>query len=110
MRRLAVILVAVILLTACNQRGDDGYAFERQEFNRTHLSVTIVTHPSLADLQRAGGDAGADPGSGRELAAFSTLSATSPACTIHIVDPHVRYEPQWLGHEMAHCIYGRFHR
>lgn len=110
MRHLSAILAAAILLTACDQRSDDGYAFEREDFKRAHIAVTIVTHPSLTDLQRAGGKAGADAGGDRELAAFSTLSMTGPACTIHIVDPHVRYEPEMLGHEMTHCIYGRFHR
>jgi len=45
---------------------------------------------------------------GRELMAWSIIRAGN--CEVHIVDPSRSYQPQWTGHEVTHCIWGRFHK
>lgn len=31
-------------------------------------------------------------------------------CTIFIKDPEWDYEPHMIGHEVAHCIWGEWHK
>ena len=50
-----------------------------------------------------------DPRRGHPVAAFGTVNPTRPECTIHVLRIATHYAPEWLGHEMVHCIHGRFH-
>ena len=102
-----VIVALTLVLAGCgSQAGKDGYAFERKEFDRAEVSVTLVEHPSLAALQAAAAARGV---TADNVAAWSVLKTGQPACEVHIVDPAVRYQPEYLGHEIAHCFYGRWH-
>ena len=106
MKRLAAL--AALALAACQQQGADGYAFERGEFDRNEIAVTVVEHPSLADLRADAARRGVRDGN-REIMAFGLVSTDRPACEIHIVDPAQDYRPEWIGHELTHCIRGRWH-
>ena len=101
------MILAAFLLTSCD--APDGYRFEQAEYRRSTVQLSIVEHRSLAALQGAATAAGADVAEGRSLRAFSVISGTGDACTIHVLAPEVDYQPQWLGHEVAHCFYGRWH-
>lgn len=110
MKRLA--LLALALLAGCDQPSADGYAFGAKEFTHTAPAIRFVVHRSLTDLRNAAPfDINAQARSqGRELMAWSTLSGPGhTSCTVHIVDPAVSYQPEWIGHEVTHCIYGRWH-
>jgi len=107
MKRHALALIA--LLAACQQPASDGYTFEGAEYAREQVVVRVVTHASLTELRHAANAAGARD-DGRELMAWATLSGDRTSCTIHVVDPARVYAPEWLGHELAHCLYGRWHR
>lgn len=98
----------VFALMSCNQQpgAADGYAFSKAEYRRLSQPITFVEHRSLADLRFEARGAGA-PDDGRELMAWSELR--NGGCTVHILDPVVRYYPEWIGHEITHCIYGRWH-
>lgn len=89
-------------LAACGQPAD-GHRFERKEFERSRPDITIVLHPSVADLRAAA------PPSARHkyLRGWSVITRTG--CELHVVDPAASYRPEWLGHEVAHCVWGRFH-
>ncbi|SKB62105.1 hypothetical protein [Sphingopyxis flava] len=102
MRSLA--LLAAVLLAGCGPA--DGYQFERKEFERAAPNITVVTHPSLKALRDAA-PASAKEGAA-ELQAWSAI--TSRGCEMHIVDPTQSYQPEWIGHEAAHCVYGRWHK
>ena len=43
------------------------------------------------------------------VAAFSKLRYNDKECDIYIYDPEYTYEPEFAGHELYHCIYGRWH-
>ena len=105
-----LLLAATLALAGCDGAGPgaDGYAFGQPEFERRQVTVLVATYPTVADLRRAGARMGIRTGN-RELAAFATISPTQPTCTIHVVDPARLWAPEWLGHELAHCIYGRWH-
>lgn len=101
MKRAALLL---FLLASC--QGSDAHQFDRKEFERLQPAITIVTHPTLADL-RAKARVAAQQGEGRSLMAWSIIRPTS--CEVHIVDPAKQWRPEWIGHEVAHCAWGRWH-
>lgn len=111
MKRLCATLCAAIslaLLSGCDGAAD-GYRYERTEFVRDQVEVSVITYPTLEALRHeaARRNVPAKPGEG--LFGFGTIHPTEPRCTIHIVDPAQTYRPQHIGHEFAHCIRGRFH-
>lgn len=105
MNRMMLLALGSLALSSCGEAAD-GYRFERKEYERADPSITIVTHPSLSDL-RAKAPAAASVGENRELMAWSIIRADG--CEVHIVDPARSYQPQWIGHEVAHCVWGRWH-
>lgn len=106
MMDLRFALCAVLLaLAGCDRQ--DGYRFERKEFDRPQPGITVVVHPSLADLRKAA-LRGTEP-DGQDLHGWSIIKAGG-GCEIHVVDPARSWAPEWLGHEIAHCIWGRWHQ
>jgi hypothetical protein len=109
MKKLTLTLL--LLLAACNQphnTGKDQYEFQRKEVFNSHLNINIVEHPTLKDLQAAGNARKATTTDTVLVQAWSVID-NKGNCTIHIVDPQVKYAPEFIGHELVHCIYGRFH-
>ena len=115
---LLIIFVALVLaiITSCDSKpkrvGVDGYYFEQETFIRTDFSIEIVLVKSdaeMAELIRTKKNiqGEVDP---KNVAAFSVLRKNDMMCTIYMIDPKVRYEPQWYGHELTHCIYGIWHQ
>jgi hypothetical protein len=108
MRKL-LLAAAVLLLSSCEpggSSGKDGYTFGEPEFTRTEMRLTVVVHPDVEALRRAlPGNVRLD--GGRELMAFGILR--QGACEVHVVDPGRAYQPEWMGHELAHCVWGRWH-
>lgn len=115
MRRaiLRATLAAAMALTlaSCDSRprAADGYTFEKKEYVNATPIISIVTHDSQADLLAAAPPATRREAqaANREIQAWSLI--TSNNCEIHIVDPEVKYDPIWIGHELTHCVYGRWH-
>jgi hypothetical protein len=103
--------VLLLLLTSCNpspKQGADGYTFGEKQYEKSTVQINIVTYQSSADLQRAlGNRAGVDASN---VVAFSVLRPPFDTCTIHMVDPAVAYQPEFVGHEMLHCVYGQWHK
>jgi hypothetical protein len=96
--------VALIALVSCSKsESSDGYRFEKVQWEQPQMQVTLVTHKSLADLQRAGPEV-----KGHAVQAWSVVNPNGQ-CEIHIVDPAVKYVPEFIGHELTHCAYGNFH-
>ncbi len=88
--------------------GKDGYSFGEKQFTKKEFKVVITEYPSRQDFIKAAKAKGIK--NPDEVAAFSILSSPKfDTCKIHIVDPTVVYEPEFLGHELAHCIYGQWH-
>jgi hypothetical protein len=94
-----------LLLAGCNQSAADGYRFERAEWFRSEQTLAVVAHPNLEELRKAADKAGAK-GEGK-IMAWGAIG--KDRCTIHIVDPVKGYAPEYIGHEVTHCIYGRWH-
>ena len=103
--KLLGMIALLLTLAACEQQSPDGYQLEVKEYTVTNLSVKVVIHPSLDDLQKASPIKSTGE---RQVRAWSKISKTGE-CEMHIVDQGVEYAPQWVGHETIHCMHGRFH-
>jgi len=84
--------------------GVDGYTFEEKEKEELSFMVRVIPHNSLEDL-RASFPQKVE--NGRELQAYSIIDGR--VCEIHVINPEQLYAPEWLGHELSHCVWGRFH-
>ena len=44
------------------------------------------------------------------VSAFTLWIPSTGECTVYIKDPEWKWEPELIGHEVAHCIWGRYHQ
>lgn len=114
---LALALIAMPSVAHAGRGHDiDGYSFDKKEYDKSTLTVTVVQMKNQRELQemsdkiaRKAGDLTWQGGS-EEVKAFSvTRGKDGTTCTIYIIDPTVSYEADRLGHEVYHCFFGRFH-
>lgn len=105
---LLALLATPLVSCDTNQKGADGYVFEMKQTEDLQPRVMVVPYDSEADFLRAANDKGIKH---KDVLAFAELPHYNNAftCTIHIVDPAVKYQPEMLGHEFAHCLYGQWH-
>ena len=104
-----ILAISLLFLASCNQPnvGADQYQFGNKQYENTAVAVSIVTYDSKADLLREARKYGVN---NPDLVAFSLLSPTrKDVCEIHMMDPNVRYQPEFVGHEFLHCVYGQWH-
>lgn len=90
-----------------NLLGADGYSFGSKEFTRSTVEVTFVTFKSKWDMIKYTREHGIYMPN--DVQSVSTISKSDNKCTIYTVDPASRYIPEQYGHELTHCIYGRWH-
>lgn len=105
----AAVALAFVALAGCEQgqRGADGYVFGEPEYTLTDMQLRVVLYDDLITLRKA-----LPAGhlmDGHEAMAWGRLSPTEGRCEVHIVRPARAYLPEWIGHEIAHCIHGRWH-
>ena len=109
--KLLIVFLATLLLFGCDNsspsKGKDRYWFETKEYEKTELDMSVKVYATKADLRLAAKTKGIT--NWEYIQAFGVLKPTISQCTLHIVDPTDRYEPEYYGHELAHCIWGRFH-
>jgi hypothetical protein len=109
--KLGVLAGAFMLIAA--SRGSDGFVFNGGEFARERVDVRVALYPDRFTLAAAAQDRGAvigrDNGRASRPRAFTEIEIGRNGCTIHIVDPSEEYRPEVLGHELTHCLYGRWH-
>lgn len=103
-----LILAAALLLSACKQGAADGYTFEpdSKKIGERDIEVVLYYHPSVLSASYET-HTGARKLGDEDLMAFSVINSTT--CTIHMMDPAIKYQPEFFGHELTHCLYGEFH-
>lgn len=78
--------------------------------HKTHVknpvTVHVVEHPDIFSLRRAYRLYSGQPG--YNVRGFSFIQRNG-SCVIHIIDVEVAYQPETIGHEFTHCIYGAWH-
>jgi hypothetical protein len=115
---ISLLLLPLFFVTSCDNapttknRGKDGYYFEKETFTRTNFPVEVILVKSEKEMiallkQRKETVYGkVDP---KDVAAFAIIRMNDPKCTIYMLDPKVKYQPEFIGHEFVHCIYGIWH-
>jgi len=104
-----ILALTLLFLASCNQPnvGADQYQFGKKQYENSAVAVNIVTYKTKADLLRASRKYGVN---NPDLVAFSLLSPIrTDVCEIHMMDPSVSYQPEFVGHEFLHCVYGQWH-
>lgn len=105
-----LLLLASLSVVSCDipssRVGADGYSFGDPSFERTEVKVQLVTYKTRAEFMAAAKKRGVDS---LELQAFTELQSPFDRCIIHVMDPKVQYQPEFIGHELAHCFYGQWH-
>lgn len=83
----------------------DGFEFSRKQFERLEPQISVVTYEYDNDLQAAARRLGAR--GTKNMRAFVVMQGER--CEIHVIDPERSWQPQDLGHEFAHCVWGDWH-
>ena len=107
-RLLLSLALALTSVAAAAAPSLDGYSFETEQFEHRTVSVTFVPVERQTDLQALSEINGIHLRSS-QIKGFTRYDAKSDSCVIYMMDPKVSYEPEFLGHELTHCIYGDFH-
>lgn len=105
-----LIALSLLLLASCDQgpkQGKDGYNFGNKQYEQNPVTVNIVTYKSQKELYQVAKSKGANY---PKVAAFSVLTTKRDTCTIHMIDPAISYQPEYVGHEFLHCAYGQWHK
>ena len=107
---IAAIALAILPVSCGPQNsrtGSDGYTFGTKQYTQKKFTVVITEYPNRKEFLEAARAAGIKT---PDVIAFSKLVPPKfDTCKVHIVDPKVSYQPEFLGHEFAHCIYGQWH-
>jgi len=113
MKKIYTLLV-LLLLTGCNNNpvAADGYTFYSKQYTKNTVQIDIVTYATQQQLTEALRQRGRDSDIDiNRVKAFSDLYPPNyNQCTIHMVDPTSAYNPEYVGHEFLHCVYGQWHR
>jgi len=107
--RYIIIFLLALMLGSCEpapKRGADGYLFGEKQYERNAVQVKIVTYKSQEEFSKVLKELKLS----KTTAAFSLLAPPYDTCTIHMIDPSVKYEPEYVGHEFLHCAYGQWHK
>jgi hypothetical protein len=108
MKKLSIFLIS-LFLASCDQApktSSDGYEFGEKEYEKTQLQIEFVILKNDAEFNAA---AKQYVGDTEGLQAFSRLLPSQNKCIVYIKDPNWKYEPEYIGHEVSHCIWGRWH-
>lgn len=120
MKKIAILISASLLfLSGCAQTlnstkspsrvtAADNYRFLEKEYETLKPGVEFVLLRNQEEYkavmkQQFGSD-------WKTISAFTFWDKQKATCKIYIKDPAWEYTPELIGHEVAHCIWGRFHR
>ena len=105
---LCVILAGCASSVANTYRsGTDDYRFLVKEYENLHPKINFVL---LKNEQEYNSVRRRELGiSWDTVSAFTLWIPETGECTVFIKDPHWQWEPELIGHEVAHCIWGRYH-
>ena len=89
-------------------RSSDGFYFIYKEYENTTPGVEFVLIGNKVEWDRIRRkELGIE---WETISAFTKWNEEAGTCKIYIKDPAWKYEPELIGHEVAHCIWGRWHK
>jgi len=108
-KKAFVSLLTVGLLSSCDissAPGADGYSFGQKQYVKNSVQIDVVEYSTRQSFNKEL----ARRRLSEDVVAFAVLSPPYfNRCTIHMVDPSIEYVPEFMGHELAHCLYGQWH-
>ena len=116
----ALALIPIVLLAGCAttsaHKAADEYSFEKGSFTHTDITLKVVLVPNQLEMTTLLKERSLKSNMvynnisvGKQVFAFSAFSPSNNTCTIYMIDPKVDYQPERIGHELVHCIYGDWH-
>lgn len=108
--KILTILVLMLLTMGANAQkyGKDDFRFLEKEYENLTPGVEFILMKNEREY-----DAVRRKHLGVQwdtISAFTYWNQEKGTCKIYIKDPAWKYEPELIGHEVAHCIWGRFHK
>jgi hypothetical protein len=114
MKKIYGLIALCFLTISCSNApvAADGYTFYGKQYTKNTVQINIVTYANQQQLTEALRRRGRNSDIPIEkVKAFSDLYPPNyNQCTIHMVDPTSAYNPEYVGHEFLHCVYGQWHR
>lgn len=117
MKNIIIVFLLGLVLAGCEQnsstKAKDGYYFEKETFTRTEFPIEVKLMQSEAEMRAAYREKSKNQSAQvdtKSLAAFAVIRRNDNKCTIYMLDPKVKYQPEYIGHEFVHCIYGEWHK
>ncbi len=119
MTKFLLPLIAALFLASCDnssapKNGADDYHFEGKEYTLIEQKYTFVVVPNEKEWNALADQYVGIPGD--DLGAFSRLRLNraepdlkGSECIVYIRDPDWKYEPEFIGHEIIHCLFGKWH-
>ena len=120
--RPVALICCVFMLMGMNyttQRvAKDNYYFEKKEYEFLTFEVEVVILKDKDEFEEVAKQYFTSKRVRRNVEAWSKLSRMTDddgnvtsveKCTIYIRDPMWKYEPEHMGHELSHCMWGRWH-
>ena len=107
-KKIITIAALAILIASCKpvpKTGADGYTFGQKQYVKTSVQVNIVEFKTRQSFNKEL----ARRGLTEDVVAFTALKPPFDKCTIYMMDPSVEYVPEFIGHELLHCVYGQWH-
>ena len=103
-----LVFVAVMMISCSDSSnmGKDGYKFEEKEYEKTKLTIEFVILKDSKEFKQAQEQYAPNV---QGLQAFGRLIPSEDRCIVYIKDPDWDYVPEFIGHEIAHCVWGRWH-
>jgi hypothetical protein len=108
--KYSLITLFTVLLVSCSDSGNvgkDGYRFEDKEYEKTTVNIEFVIIENEKQFNEIKNQYAPNV---QGLQAFGRLFPSENKCIIYIKDPSWEYVPEFIGHEVAHCIWGRWHQ
>jgi len=101
-------LLFTLIMSGCQEagKGSDGYVFEEKEYTNLTPEIEFVVIPNQKEFDRLQKKHAPNV---EGLQAFARLFPSVNKCIIYIKDPEWQYAPEFIGHEVTHCIFGRWH-
>ena len=93
--------------TFSNAAASDGYRFIQKDYETLKPGVEFILMRSPEEYRSVMYEQFGP--NWRSISAFTKWNKEKATCKIYIKDPAWAYEPEMIGHEVAHCIWGRFH-
>ena len=106
----------MLTLISCSKKASDKYEFEQKEYTLLDQDIQFVLISNEQEFNNLAREIVGPEFNADNLGAFSRLrlnrqdpNLAGSECIVYIKDPDWVYEPEYIGHEIAHCLFGKWH-